>query len=308
MPIPVLLARCDRYDAGLLKTLAGELLSQLDALPRPGQTVLVKPNMISARNAGLSNTSLEVVRAVCEICLDCGARVRVGDSPSCGTAPAIARSSGLAQALRPLGVRVVSLGRPRPLALASGRTIGLSADAAEAELLLNLPRLKAHCQVGVTAAVKNHFGCVVGFRKAWAHTAYGHCPRTFAAMLVEVAAALPRSVSLLDGVRAMHGTGPTGGQPYDLGLLAAARDAHALDTAMYAVVNASPATTPVWDAALRRGLPGAKADNLVYPRLSPQDFPAPGFVLPGQLMSLSFDPLRLAKGRLRSLCARFWNP
>ena len=61
--------------------------------------VLVKPNLLTA--TPLACTSPVVVAAVCRWLLDQGARVRVGDSPGFGTATAVARQTGLAEALRP---------------------------------------------------------------------------------------------------------------------------------------------------------------------------------------------------------------
>lgn len=306
LPIPVLLDRAVSYDAPALARLTARLLDGAGFRPARGSRVLVKPNLVAARSASLSTTHPAVVRAACEYLLAFGAEVVVGDSPAFGTARTVARASGLDAALRGLPVRLLGLGRPRRLALSFGAFVGVSRDALEADAILNLPRLKAHNQLRLTCAVKNLFGCVVGGRKALAHCRFGDQGNRFEAMLVEVAASLPPTWSLCDAVVAMSGRGPTGGAPCPLGLLAASADPHALDAAVYAVLGATPCAVPVWQEARARGLPGAFARNLSFPLLRPEDFDPAGFVIPPVLDPVTFHPLRLVKGRMKSFCQRFF--
>ena len=70
--------------------------------------VLVKPNLLTA--TPLACTSPVVVAAVCRWLLDQGARVRVGDSPGFGTATAVARQTGVEEALRALGPEARGVG------------------------------------------------------------------------------------------------------------------------------------------------------------------------------------------------------
>ncbi len=303
MPIPVHLARCAGYDHPDLPGTVAGLLGRVLPQGLAGVRVLVKPNLVGPRTIALATTHPSVVRAVCLALLEKGAEVRVGDSPAFGTARSMARLTGLSRALAGLPVAVVNLGRPRPLQLSFGATIGLSADACEAGLIVNLPKLKAHSQMRVTGAVKNLFGCVVGFRKALAHARHGDHGCRFASLILEVAAALPQTVSLVDGVTAMHESGPTGGKPYALGLLGASAVSQALDTALWTLLNLTPQVVPLWRAAATRGLPGADPAELAYPGLCPADFPAAGFVVPARLKAETFDPYRLIRGRLKSLCA-----
>jgi uncharacterized protein (DUF362 family) len=290
-------------DPGLEDAAAG-LVEALHPRPFAGAHVLVKPNMVSPRNAGLSHTHPAVVRAACLACLAKGARVTVGDSPAFATAGVGARASGLRTAIRDLPVRLVTLGRATRLPLTRGGHTGISRDALEADLLLNLPRLKAHGQMRLTAGVKNLFGCVPGPRKALAHARLGDKGQAFASMIVDVAQALPRAMTLLDAVTCMHVTGPSGGKPFDLGLIGASASPFALDTALYVLLGLEPAQVPVWREARQRGIPGARAEDLAYPALSPAGIDARGFEIPRTLDAESFHPLRLAWGRCKSVVLR----
>ncbi|ADU63368.1 MAG: DUF362 domain-containing protein [Pseudodesulfovibrio sp.] len=294
------------YDPARLDTAVARLLETSGLTLAPGTRVLVKPNLVAARNARHCTTHPEVVRAACAYLLDCGARVTVADSPAFGPASQVARASGLAEALAGLGLRVAGLGRPAPLALTRGGTIGLSRDALEAEAILNLPKLKVHCQMVMSGAVKNLFGCVVGFRKAFAHHHLGADRDIFTAMLMDVYAALPRTHHLMDGVHALHRDGPTGGDPFRLGLLAASASGVALDTAAYAVLGLAPGHVPLWQEAVARNMAGADPRGLVYPLDAPDRFDAAGFML-SPARALQFAPLRLLRGRVRSLLKHFTN-
>lgn len=263
--------------------------------------VLIKPNFVALRNAHLCCTSPAVIASVARHCVERGARVTVGDSPAFGTAQAIAGAIGLPDLLRPLGVQVVTLNRGVPLASA-GIPVRISADALEADLIVNLPKFKAHSQMRFSGAVKNLFGCVTGVRKAWLHALHGDRQGRFTAMICGLMEALPPTVSLMDGVEAMHRTGPIAGDPFPLGLLGASASPVALDTAAGLVLGASPGHFPVWRQCLDLGLPGAAPRTVHFPLHEPRDFDATGFVLPETLKPESFRPDIL----LKSLVKRMW--
>ncbi len=296
--IDVLLERASDYDRA--RALIPELLDA--TLPDiSGARLLIKPNFVAVRNARLCCTHAAVIAAAASHCLERGAHVTVGDSPAFGTAQAIARVIGLPELLRPLGVEVITLGRG--VRVRSGSVqVPVSADALEADLILNLPKFKAHSQMRFSGAVKNLFGCVTGVNKAWLHALHGDKGGRFAEMICGLADVLPPTVSLMDGVEAMHRTGPIAGEVYGLGFLGASRSAAALDAAAGMTLDGGPERFPVWRACLKAGLPGAEPADLAFPRRNPDDFDAGGFILPGALKAESFRPDVL----LRSLVKRAW--
>lgn len=302
---PVGLAKVSQYDDSALFAAAADLFDACGMTIPAGSRVLVKPNLVSPKGTELATSHPLVVRAACRLALDAGAReVLVGDSPAFGTAGIVARQSGLDTALAGLPVRIIGLSKPRCISLSFGARIGVSAQALDADLILNVPKLKAHNQMRLTCAVKNLFGCVVGFRKALGHYRFGDRGEDFEQLLLDVAACLPPQLHLLDGVVAMHVKGPVGGQPCALGLLAAAANGQALDAAVGSLLGATPRDIPLWRAAQARNLPGSDLQDLDFPRLAPRDFQPSGFVLPPRLSPQTFDPFRLLTGRLKSLLTR----
>ena len=321
-PLPVALLRHEGYSAPGLHQAVGQVmdaarLAEFYAL-RPGARVLVKPNLLLAKP--LACASPEVVAAVCAWLLDKGVKVRVADSPGFGRAVSVARAVGLEAALRPLGLVVEEIGPAVPLPLplegeaaqkagfqAGGSRFQVARLAMESDLIVSVPRVKAHAQMLVTLSVKNCFGCVRGLHKAVAHAREGRDPLFFADCLAALWAALPPVAAVADGITAMHITGPSNGKPFALGLLGASASAVALDEALYAVLGLTPQDVPLGAAMCRRHAWGSAAagTQAVFPLNAPADFCAAGFQLPAELSHTSFHPARFVQSCFRRIFAAF---
>jgi uncharacterized protein (DUF362 family) len=253
----------------------------------------------------VSCTHPQVIRAVCKYFLDGGAKVTVGDSPAFGSALNVADKSGAAEALADLSVPIVEFRSGSKLSLSfGGKSIMLASQPIEADLIVNLPKLKAHAQMGITAGVKNFFGCVVGARKALLHAKYGDVKNNFESVITEVMLAMQPSVTVLDGIEAMSGSGPINGDLVRTKILAVSENPVALDTAIYSLLNISPLSAPLWPEAKARNLPGANFDELDFPLENIDDFRADGFTIPASLSPMTFSPPRIALGMLKRIWRR----
>lgn len=299
------LTRCPDYDRALIKAEVERLCAALAFRPSSGTKVLLKPNLVAGtRRDGLPCTHPEFVAAVAEWCLDHGCTVTVGDSPAFGTARMVMRSCGMAAALKGLPVQLVNFGRSRRHRLLHGAHVGIARAALECDCLINLPRVKAHGQLLVTLAVKNYFGTVVGFRKPLLHARHGGHEGDFARMIVDLLPVLPGGITLIDGIVAMHRQGPVKGDPFPLGLIGAAVNPVALDSALLTVLGIDPQRSSIWCECRRRNLAGWHPDGVRYLLRNPQEFRATGFLVPRHLKPISFHPWHLAKGAMKRLCSR----
>ena len=299
------LLACRQYDRRLLKEGVEALCNALGFRVSTGSRVLLKPNLVSAvRHKGLACTHPEVVAAVAEWFLDQGAKVRVGDSPAFGSALGVMADCGISAALKGLPVTMINFEAAQPVRLASGLSVGVARAIGECDLLVNLPKIKAHGQLYVSLAVKNYFGAVVGFRKPWLHARYGDVDTRFEAMLVDLLGVLPGGITLADGVVAMHCDGPVGGKPFPLHLLAGGLNPVALDTALLGVLGLSPQESPVWLECRRRNLAGSTLPELSFPLARPEEVAVQGFQPPVRLRPVSFHPWRLLLGAMKRLMAR----
>ena len=299
------LVPCRRYDRQELKGRVEALANGLGFRVSAGSRVLLKPNLVSAvRNKGLACTHPEVVAAVAEWFLDQGAKVRVGDSPAFGTALGVMAACGISAALKGLPVTMINFEAVQQVRLASGLSVGVARAIGECDLLVNLPKIKAHGQLYLSLAVKNYFGAVVGFRKPWLHARYGDIGNRFEALLVDLLEVLPGGITLADGVVAMQGDGPVAGYPFPLHLLAAGLNPVAVDTALLAVLGLPPQASPVWRECHHRHIVGSKLAELSFPLARPEEVAAQGFQPPARLRPVSFHPWRLLLGAMKRFMAR----
>jgi len=297
----VALVRCSAYSPpDFLDGCVDQLIS---AVGRPahlsGLQVMLKPNLISAKHGDLPCTEAAFMLSVARWFVDGGAKVSIGDSPAFGSATSVLARLGVLNDLQSLGVVVSDFDATRKLTLASGVSATVAVDALDCDLLVNLPRIKAHAQMRVTMAVKNCFGCLAGLHKPWWHMIYGGPSGRFADLLVELLDVLPECLSLADGIRVMHVSGPMDGKAYPLGVVAAGTNPVAVDTALLAVLGVRPDRCPQQQAVVRAGIPGSLLENLSFPLSAPDALRVDDFLVPESLNPIRFNPFSFVQSSLR---------
>jgi uncharacterized protein (DUF362 family)/Pyruvate/2-oxoacid:ferredoxin oxidoreductase delta subunit len=245
------------YDDPGLKDMVQEILENvLSGMSLTLKNVIVKPNLLSAASPDRAiTTHPKIVRYVCEYLLDNGARVTVSDSPGVGSFNKIIDVCGIKEELKGMpvtirefiGIRSVKVNAPF-------HTIELAEEAIDADLIVNLPKLKTHSQMMLTLGVKNLFGCVVGMHKAQWHLRAGVDIDKFSHLFIEIYRALKPSVSIIDGILAMKGQGPgTRGTPSYLGVIMGSEDAMALDHTVAQMLGIDPLSVPINRIAMNEG-------------------------------------------------------
>ncbi|WP_446010532.1 DUF362 domain-containing protein [Candidatus Electrothrix sp.] len=309
--LSVSLTTCPSYKHQYLEPALDQILNTL-AIPvtvRSSQ-VLLKPNLISAKAGPLACTEGAFILAVARRFIDLGAKVSIGDSPAFGTARSVLKNLNLLTDLRQLGVQIASFKQGDPVELpGGGQTVPhalLARAALECDLLVNMPRVKAHVQARLTLSIKNYFGCLVGLRKAWWHMAYGGkggntpCQQNkFFDRLIRIPAAFPSSLNIIDGIIAMHKSGPINGAPYPLSLLAASTNAVAADRALHEILRVQPERSPLMAACQRAELPGANLSHLSFPLVQAEKLQVDNFQLPEKLNPVRFNPFRFFTSSVR---------
>lgn len=298
----VVLAGCDNYTPASLTESLQSVLSHLN-LPETfhGRTILLKPNLISSRGPALACTNALFLAAVARWFHDQGGKVKIGDSPAFGTTDSVMANHGMMVHLKGLPVETVQFKTPVRRIVAEGVTIEVAAEALDCDLLVNLPKLKAHNQMYITCAVKNFFGIVVGMRKAMLHMRHGGSHREFAEILLSLPDLIGSHLTLVDGIEVMHRSGPLDGESLHLGCLAGGYCPVALDTALLDLLELSKTDSPLWLAAREIEHSGSRSDMICYPLEGPDHFYGSGFIAPTGLNPVRFNPLRLLLGAMRRL-------
>jgi uncharacterized protein (DUF362 family)/Pyruvate/2-oxoacid:ferredoxin oxidoreductase delta subunit len=236
---------------------AFDLLGFPHRLIRPGDRVLLKPNMLSAKEPERAvTTHPEIIAALGEFILDCRGKIVLGDSPA-GSAKNLQKywdKTGIADAARRLGVQPVCFEESgvRHFPAPEGH-VSISRAALDVDLIINLPKLKTHQLMRFTGAVKNMFGTVPGFRKGDLH-ARAPQPLRFARFVLSVYRQVVPALNIMDAVVAMEGNGPSSGLPRHVGALLVSADAFDLDRWSSHLIGLDHTKSPIFQAAQEMGL------------------------------------------------------
>ncbi|WP_458789379.1 DUF362 domain-containing protein [Adonisia turfae] len=306
--VSVSLLKATSYDVDTLEQQLRDLLAPLGGMAayvKPGQRVLLKPNLLTgARPTKECTTRAELVYCVAKLVQEVGGQPFLGDSPAFGSAYGVAKANGLLQWAKKLDLPIVELHGKRYQLQQEGNfdNLLLSKEAMEADVVINLPKVKSHVQLTLTLGVKNLFGCVPGKMKAWWHMESGKDCQKFAQMLVETAQAIDPNLTILDGIIGHEGNGPSGGEPRRLGVLGASQNVYALDRAMVDVLQIKPSQVPTVAASQRLGLCPTNIDFVLQ---SPAELYIDNWQLPEKLMPIDFGMPRVMKSTFKHLYIRF---
>ncbi len=253
----VALVGCPSYDPKCLKSaiVKGlEPFGDIDALVKRGDTVLLKPNLLSAKKPEEAvTTHPALVASVVELVLECGGKVLIGDSPGVGSFERVARRTGMRALCSRYGIELIDFD-DSGAAPADGQSIykrlKIARAVLESDSIINLPKIKTHAQMVLTLGVKNLFGCIVGRQKAQWHFNAGNNRLFFARLLCEVYEAVRPGITISDGVIGMEGNGPGAGSPRFLGLIGCATDAIAHDTVFSSLLGLKAEQLPVVRASM----------------------------------------------------------
>ncbi|HEY9598082.1 MAG TPA: DUF362 domain-containing protein [Cyanophyceae cyanobacterium] len=305
----VSLIRAESYNQQQLRASVERLLEPLGgmrAFVKKSDRVLLKPNLLTGGRPGKECiTRPEIVHCVAQLVQEAGGKPFLGDSPAFGTAKGVAKANGYLPILEELNLPIVEFHGQRYATISeSFNHLRLCKEAMEADVVINLPKLKSHVQLTLTMGVKNLFGCVPGKMKAWWHMEAGKDERRFGEMLVETARAINPDLTILDGIVGHEGNGPSGGEPRLLNILGASSNVFALDRSIVELLNVEPAIVPTVAASKRLGLCPELVD-IHFPLQQPIDLQLTDWRLPDALVPIDFGLPRVIKSTFKHLYTRF---
>ncbi len=250
-------------DHGRITRSAINALGGMKRFVKPGNTVVVKPNMGWDRTPELAaNTSPLVVRTIVEECLQAGARkVKVFDR-TCNDQRRCYQSSGIEAALKGMKnveVKHLEEERYRNVAL-RGKALSeweLYGEALSADVFINVPVLKHHGLSKLTIGMKNIMGIMGGNR--------GSIHKQLAVALADVNAVFKTHLTVVDATRILTAHGPQGGDIRDVKVLnkvVASTDIVAADAIATTLFGLRPEEIAVTVEAHRRGLGEMRPDRI----------------------------------------------
>lgn len=262
----VVIKECGDYQLTQLmeKINAGmEELGGWEKFVRPGMKVLLKVNLIGPKTSDTASvTHSEFVRAVTRILKERECTVWIGDSSGgaiAGIAPT-ARSfgvAGLEQVAEEEGAEIKNFDREGVVAVTPNSGIVdqmyLAKPMFDADLVINLPKLKTHTAGIYTGAVKNLYGCIPGLKKAEFHK-LAPDPKDLGQVIADLHDHMEVGLHIMDGITAMEGEGPTAGDVYLAKKILISTDPLALDTVGAKMIGLDVADIPILLTAKERGL------------------------------------------------------
>ncbi len=164
------------------KEMAYELMAKANvgALVSPDTRIALKPNLVVAKPASSgATTHPELLSGVIEYLFEQGCkRIEIIEGAWVGASTQAAfRAAGYETLSKAYGVPLFDTKRDRTSAVSyAGLSVDVCQRALDADFLINMPVLKAHCQTTLTCALKNLKGCISDAHKRRFHALGLHKP------------------------------------------------------------------------------------------------------------------------------------
>jgi uncharacterized protein (DUF362 family) len=197
-----------------------------ETLDRNGSYAL-KPNLVVGKRASTgATTTLEIAEGLLEYLRDYGCtRLSIMEGSWVGEDTKRAFTTcGYKDLAKRYGANLIDLKRDRTMTVRAGdMDLEVCRSAVETDVLVNLPVLKGHCQVGMTCALKNLKGCIPDGEKRRYHTLGIHEP------IARLNTVIEQDLILVDGLRGDL-TFEEGGTPVPMDMIFLGTDPVLVDT------------------------------------------------------------------------------
>lgn len=209
------------------------LCADLPGLCR-GASVLIKPNLVrpNPKNPLGVVTDERVLLGLIRLSRDAGAKqVLVGDNPGYGLSlfEALAQMGDFKKKVADAGAELVFFDEgekvelPIPGAFVFEKMIAPKA-VLDADVYINLPKMKTHVHTLVTLGVKNQYGLVLDDQRMFCHR------NDISAKVVDILRVIRPHLTVVDGIVAVQGQAPLSGSLVpDMNVIAAGKDVAAVD-------------------------------------------------------------------------------
>lgn len=256
--------KCNDYEIEKLDKIIEKhfaALSNGTTIIKPGDTVVIKPNLVICKAPVEAVTThpafiAAIIRAV----------KRRGGNPVIAESPGgVYTKAALKHTYFGTGIEEIAQKEGATLNFDIGTThvktragkmcsfLDIINPVVKADVVISAAKLKTHGQMTYSGAVKNLFGVLPGLMKPEFHYRFSK-NEDFADMIVDICETVCPTISFIDGIVGMEGNGPSGGTAKQLGLTFAALNPYAVDLLASTVVGMSPDKIPIIAAAIRRGL------------------------------------------------------
>lgn len=268
---PVALDRVASYDVDMLEAVMRSQLERLGISDMfNGKKVAIKPNLVMKKSPeAAATTHPAVLEAMLRILKERAADIVIAESPGGlyteQALRSVYRGCGLADVAERMGVRLNYDTSAREIEAPDGKAskmFHIISPILDADVIVNLAKLKSHSLTGYSGAVKNYFGTVPGVEKFEMHARfpdYGD----FGSMLADLCAmhiSKKPTFNFIDGILAMEGNGPTSGDPRRVDCVLSSVNPFCADIAGAYLIGAEGVV--MLEEGVKRGFCPASAENV----------------------------------------------
>ena len=317
----------DEIEDAVLNAL--DLINAEDLLGGEDMSILIKPNILMGKEPERAvTTHPEVLRGVIRWLKKHGQNnITVGESSGTSDPGATKRAFGESMIQQVCeeegadwtpfeGTERKKYNVPNPLVLYDFYSSPL---LEEADLIINIPKIKTHWQCLLTCCIKNMFGTLILGNKAKTHAKYPNHD-AFSSALADIYSVSTPQLTVIDGFLCQEGKGPSQGDIVKMDLIMAGYDPVALDTAVCKLIGFDPEEVNYINKAEEKGLGTSNLDQIEIlgedianvqrdfkrPRLRPISVPLPDWLanIMGDVIfraSVNFDADKC------KLCSTCWE-
>ncbi|MCF8001338.1 MAG: DUF362 domain-containing protein [Halanaerobiales bacterium] len=278
----VIVSKCSAYEDQKLKSSVSDIFNRLnnfDDYLKPGDTVVIKPNLLLGKSPDqVVTTHPDLIQQVIDKLKKYECKIVIGDSPGGpfneSRLKRIYKKTGLLKLAENKKVSLNYNTKSTKISFEEGflvKSFEISDFILNADLIINMSKLKTHSFMKYTGSVKNLFGTIPGMKKAEYHLRMPEADN-FALMLVDLARFIAPQINIMDAVIGMEGAGPSAGEKRKFGYIMASTSCFSLDVAGAYLFNIEPDAIPTINQGKKNGLVGNLDEiNLYGDKLVPAE-------------------------------------
>lgn len=226
----IFLMNCKSYQ-DVLDRLSNAMVNFQNLMPADkAARILIKPNLNSNMNALTGNTTdLRILSALIYYLKTCGySNITIGEGTNSGfyrSKIGVISRLGIDRLAKHFDVQVIDLNysEPRDVTFKNGVVARVAKECIEADLFINIPKLKTHFENGMSVCLKNMMGCLVGQENK--KKTHDDLPEN----ILLLNQAVKPHLHIVDALIAMEGLGPTRGTPVRLDTIIVGTDPFLID-------------------------------------------------------------------------------
>ena len=303
----VAIRKCESYEYEVVKYSFDKLMEDIGPLEnfiKRGSKVLVKPNLVIKKSPEEGATTHPMlIRVVCEELLKLDCKVVIAESPGGPYTKSILKGfynvCGIEEAVESLDVELnydTSETKVENEKATYLKTMNVITPITQVDHVVNLCKLKTHKMAKYTGGVKNLYGVIAGLEKAEIHYRFQKEELFCENVLLDICQYVNPSLTIMDGVYAMEGEGPTAGDMRRMNVLLAAQSSYALDIAGCKLINLDPMKVGTVRGSVKRNLIAEDFSDIEFvgddiEELVAKDFNIPVTSSDFRLLSIKFPKL-----------------